>query len=376
MTTQPENNDEIDLVDLILSIWQKKWWVILFTVIFAAGSVFYALTAKEQWTSKAEVIAPYDYEISHILKDRLAYARITESKPSNLGEDLYRSFMAELRSVTSRVEFLKQSELYTKLTENLSESEKQGILRELATKSIRIDWPNIKKGIDYPTIAFSAESPENAQQTLTDYLAFLNDNVIVLSEKNFVTSLNNQIDDLQFSLQQMEKRLPLGREIRLKTQHKNLERALATAKAAGIIEFTKTKVNGEFVIPQLALGQANIKLSNDQLSNDNFLFLMGEKYLQAQIDNVSKIPLVFPPEYHYKKTQLEQLQPLLEQQKDPTTDQVFHYQSPPYLPLKRDKPKRALIVLIGTGLGGVLGVLAALLISALESRKTRESSAI
>ncbi|PID64174.1 MAG: hypothetical protein CR963_01240, partial [Gammaproteobacteria bacterium] len=262
---------------------------------------------------------------------------------------------------------------------NLSESESLGVLRKLAAQSIRIQWPNQKKGIDYPTIAFSAENPENAQQTLTGYLAYLNTKVVALSEKNFVTLLNNQIDDLQFSLQQMEKRLPLERKIQLETQRENLKRALATAKAANIKEFTKIKVGGDFAVSELALGQANMKLPDHPLvssDNNNFLFLMGERYLQAQIDNLSEEPVIFPPEYHHNKMQLAQLQALLKRQKDPTTDQVFHYQSPPYLPLKRDKPRRALIVLIGTGLGGILGVFAALLISALESRKTKESSTV
>lgn len=375
MNAQPRNNtqnDEIDLIELIFSIWKKKWWVVLFTVIFAAGSVLYALKAKEQWTSKAEVIAPRNYEIAHILKDRLEYARIIDTELGNIGKSLYGSFMTELRSVNSRVDFFKQSELYQKLTQNVeTDAEKQGVLRKLASESITIQWPDKKKEIDYPTISFSAETPEDAQQTLMAYLGYLNQSVFALSEKSFLVSLNNQIDGLKFSLQRTAERLPLNRGIKIETKQKNLERAFATAKAAGIKEFAKTKIGSEFAVSELALGEADIKLSDDQLSNNNFLFLMGEKYLQAQIDNVEKIPLIFPADYHYKKTQLQQLEKLLATQKINLSDQSFHYQSAPYLPLKRDKPKRALIVLIGTFLGGVIGLLVALLMAALDNRQMR-----
>lgn len=200
---------------------------------------------------------------------------------------------------------------------------------------------------------------------------YLNNRVLELERESFVLEINNYISKLEFSLARMEERLPLNRKIRLETQQKNLERALATAKAAGIKEFAKAQIGEGIVIPELSLGEADIRLEDKQLSDNNFLFLMGEKYLQAQIDNVDKIPLIFPADYHFQKTQLTQLKSLLTEQTADTKDQSFHYQSAPYLPLKRDKPKRTLIVLIATFLGGMIGVMMALLMSALESRKKR-----
>ncbi|PID64986.1 MAG: hypothetical protein CR962_00475 [Gammaproteobacteria bacterium] len=370
--TQFPYDDEIDLIELILSIWQKKWWVILIVVIFAVGSIGYALMAKEQWTSKAEIIAPRDYEIANVLQVRLAYARITDSKPDDLNTQLYNSLMTELRSVNSRVDFFKQSALYQRLTADIqTEVGKQGILRKLVNEQTSIVWPDKKKEIDYPTIAFSAEKPEEAKSTLEAYMRYLNNSVFELERDVFLLEVNNDINELEFSLARMEERLPLSREIRLETQQKNLERALATAKAAGIKEFAKTQISEGIMIPELSLGEADIQLADNQLSDNNFLFLMGEKYLQAQIDNVDKIPLIFPADYHFKKTQLTQLKNLLSEQTADIKDQSFHYQSAPYLPLKRDKPKRALIVLIATLLGGMIGVVMALLISALELRKKR-----
>lgn len=51
-----KRDDEIDLVELIKVLWNKKIWIVLSTIVFTALAAVYAFTAKEQWTSKAEVI--------------------------------------------------------------------------------------------------------------------------------------------------------------------------------------------------------------------------------------------------------------------------------------------------------------------------------
>lgn len=51
-----KRDDEIDLVELIKVLWNKKIWILISAFIFTALAAVYAFTAKEQWTSKAEVI--------------------------------------------------------------------------------------------------------------------------------------------------------------------------------------------------------------------------------------------------------------------------------------------------------------------------------
>ncbi|ETX12570.1 lipopolysaccharide biosynthesis protein [Marinomonas ushuaiensis DSM 15871] len=48
------HDDEIDLKELFLALWKGKWIIILFTVLFAIGGVFYALSQPN--TYKAEAI--------------------------------------------------------------------------------------------------------------------------------------------------------------------------------------------------------------------------------------------------------------------------------------------------------------------------------
>ncbi len=384
MISEQQDSDEIDLIELIFSIWKKKWWVVLFTIIFAAGSILYALKAKEQWTSKAEVIAPRNYEIENIQRDKLAYSRIVGEEVGDLKGLLYGSFMTGLRSVNSRVNFFKESAVYKRLIEGVDKNQKQVVLRQLASGAIAIQWPDKKKEIDYPTISLSMESAEDAQIALSEYLQYLNTQVFSLYKKSFLVSLNNKIADLEFNIQRTEERLPLSRKVSIESRQKNLQQALETAKAAGIKEYAK--IDDTFIwenkpktgaVPEndnivVMPGEQSLQTQiSTRFSNVNQWFLLGEKYLKAQIDNLDKTPLVFPASYYYQKIQLQQLKELRKMPRNYANDQAFHYQSAPYLPLQRDKPKRALIVLIGTFAGGVLGILVALFMVTLEARKTR-----
>ena len=76
MTEKSLKNDEIDLIELISILWKKKLWIILSSFIFTAIAGVYAFTAKEQWTSSAEVIAPRTLDLGDYFSVRKEYARI------------------------------------------------------------------------------------------------------------------------------------------------------------------------------------------------------------------------------------------------------------------------------------------------------------
>ncbi|WP_217534145.1 Wzz/FepE/Etk N-terminal domain-containing protein [Vibrio metschnikovii] len=48
----PEN-DEIDLKELFIALWQGKWIILISTLIFSALAVVYALTSQEWCTVRA-----------------------------------------------------------------------------------------------------------------------------------------------------------------------------------------------------------------------------------------------------------------------------------------------------------------------------------
>ena len=53
-------NDEIDLRELFSALWKGKWVIILFTIVFAAGGVFYALSQPDTYKATAVLAATSD----------------------------------------------------------------------------------------------------------------------------------------------------------------------------------------------------------------------------------------------------------------------------------------------------------------------------
>ncbi len=50
-------SDEIDLVELVKTLWQGKVTIAICTIVFTVCAVIYALTAQQWWTSKAVITA-------------------------------------------------------------------------------------------------------------------------------------------------------------------------------------------------------------------------------------------------------------------------------------------------------------------------------
>lgn len=90
-----QTNEEIDLIELIRVLWKKKLLIAIVTFIFTALAAVYAFTAKEKWTSQAEVIAPRVTDISEYLSLRKEYNLImgSEFKENDIRNELNELFL-------------------------------------------------------------------------------------------------------------------------------------------------------------------------------------------------------------------------------------------------------------------------------------------
>ena len=112
---KPSNNDEIDLFELIKALWDKKWWIILSTFVCTALAGVYAFTAKEQWTSKAVIIAPKVADMGDYLSLRSEYANILNIKEftsKDVVNNLFSNFSTALFSSNIKREFFAQSKWF------------------------------------------------------------------------------------------------------------------------------------------------------------------------------------------------------------------------------------------------------------------------
>ena len=359
MTEKSLKNDEIDLIELITILWKKKLWIMLSSFIFTAIAGVYAFTAKEQWTSSAEVIAPRTMDLGDYFSVRKEYSRIlgSEFDAGATASNLFSQFNLLSESLDERRKFFVQSDFYKKKVEGKSETEKAQILSELISKHITIKKPDSKKEPDLigNKISFYAETPADAKNVLSQFISTINQSAYQIELDNFLLYFNELVTDLNYEKTKFERDLSIHKSVQLE----NLENALRIAKEAGITEYAKSLgiTNGQSAMQQaLTVSEAKIPLSDSKLSDSTYLFMLGEKYLKAQIDVLKDSSVVYPPRYYQVSSLLSELEPLLIKAKQAKAN-AFSYQASPDYPVVKDKPKKMLIISIGFVLGLLISIL-------------------
>ena len=367
--------DEVDLIELIRTLWKKKLWIILSAFVFTIIAAGYAFTAKEQWISTTIVVAPRSTDLGNLLLVRAEYARIigdSEFSAGGLSDSLYGQFKHFLLSSDLKREFLSQSTLVKEYTKEMIEEQRSNyienaILNDLVVHEVD---PNKKdlKALDKIglKITFSAETPKLAQAVLTDYVNFVNLHILNQTNKEFKLGFDLRLDGLRFSKKQIEESLTEAKKV----QVENLTNALGIAKKAGITDFSKGN-SKNLSIPEYMLGEGRLSISDSKLADGTYLFMLGEKYLQAQLDIAKNTEIVYPVDYYSTERQLVKLTELEPRLDDIGEVKSYYYLSSPDYPMIKDKPKKLLILVIGFLIGLILSSFIILLSSLIQSTKKR-----
>lgn len=341
-----KHNNEIDLIEIIRVLWDKKWWIVLTTFVTTLLAVIYAFTAKEQWTSKATVIAPKVADMGSYLALRSEYANILNIKDftsQNIVDNLFNNFKTTLFSSNVKKEFLEQSEWFKQYSSEYSEDKKQRLLAENIENNFTAIIPDLKKdpnalGVN---VSFSAEKPMDAQKVLEEYISFVNKSVLSEDQIDFLADINIAIDNLVLQQDKIQRDTESTRQVQIE----NLKNALDIAKSAEIKEYSKTA--GNISIPQVNLGDAQIPFTDSKLSDGTYLFMLGEKYLQAQVDILTRNKIVYPVSFYTIEKQVSLLKDLSKKAGGNSSESGFYYLNSPDYPINKDKPKKGFILIIG-----------------------------
>ena len=370
--TNYQKNDEIDLIELIRALWNKKIWIFLSAFFCTAIAGVYASTAKEQWTSTAIIVAPRSTDLGHLLPIRAEYARIIgdgDFSTEVLSNSLYGQFKHFLLSNDLKRKFLEQSEWLKNYTKNMTEEQKHAYIENAVAKYLIVHEVDPKKkdlteldkiGLK---LTFSAETPKDAQLVLGQYVEFINQYLLNQTNQEFKLGFNLRLDALKFAKEQMEESLTETKTV----QVENLTNALNIAKKAGITDFSRG--NNKISVPEYMLGDARLNISDSKLADGTYLFMLGEKYLQAQLDIAKNNPVVYPTNYYSMERQLSKLTKLAPQLDSVENVKAYYYFSSPDYPVVKDKPKKALILAIGFIIGMVLSTFVILLGSVIQTNK-------
>ena len=294
--------EQIDLLDLMLQLWRGKWMIATFVIVFIALAVGYLFVAKEKWTSSAIIAQPDAAQIAPY---------------SNALNILYGTAAPSMLDIQTRA-IDRFNASFSALSQAL---DNQAVPEKLTIE------PAVKGQTLPLSVTYTSTSAEAAQKQLAQYIQQVDEQTAKELALDLKDNIKEQIKTLNDSLQNQEKVAQEQKDLRIK----QIAEALKNAEAAKITS------------PQL---------QQTQDVTQETLFLLGSEGLKSMIDNEASRPLVFPTAYYQTKRNLLDIQNL---NVNPDTIHVYRYVMKPDLPIRRDSPKKAMILVLAVLLGGMIG---------------------
>ena len=300
--SRSHDSEQIDLLDLMLQLWREKWMIATFVIVFIALAVGYLFVAKEKWTSSAIIAQPDAAQI------------VPYSNALNI---LYGTAAPSMLDIQTRA-IDRFNASFSALSQAL---DNQAVPEKLTIE------PAVKGQALPLSVTYTSTSAEAAQKQLAQYIQQVDEQTAKELALDLKDNIKEQIKTLNDSLQNQEKVAQEQKDLRIK----QIAEALKNAEAAKITS------------PQL---------QQTQDVTQETLFLLGSEGLKSMIDNEASRPLVFPTAYYQTKRNLLDIQNL---NVNPDTIHVYRYVMKPDLPVRRDSPKKAVILVLAVLLGGMIG---------------------
>ncbi|HDX8352745.1 TPA: hypothetical protein RQM97_000676 [Aeromonas dhakensis] len=321
------DSDEIDLRELVLVLWRQKLLILLIAGVFAIAGIAYALLAPQIWSANAVIQPPQKSDLLPMLRvaSQAKLLGITDF-PDN--KTIYDEFVREFNTYDNRRDFLKDSPFFKEQIQaaKLDERGQRLWIREWS-KFITAKTVDKNRGIPDVTLSISADSPGQSFTMLESYIQF----IIAKQQQRLIRELTEQqsiqLDTLMTSLRLTKE----DAERSLKNEIEDIVLTISVATAAGAERPLENYNNGE-----------------------RFSITLGTKGLEAKLKLLKAIDLsVYQPKLADLQAQIDRLKQV---KLDGITFRPFSYLDAPEEPLSRDKPKRAMIVVLATLLGGMLGM--------------------
>ncbi|KPA54268.1 chain-length determining protein [Photobacterium leiognathi subsp. mandapamensis] len=336
------SNDEIDLVELVKTLWQGKVTIAVCTIVFTVCAIIYALTAQQWWTSKA-LITVGQYQNTANIRSQVTnlYAVIDNSAKINTildSKSLLDDYITEFNAFDNKKAFIENNEIMKQYADKaqVTDEDKARFITNWA-KRISASQPDKKNQPDVYQLSFEATSSKLAHDLLVAYSKGISDKV----RDELIDALDAKISYSQQILQANKLALEASAKQKLANELIKTNYALDMAKSADVAK---------------PLAEMN--------NNELFQIQLGTEALAEKSKVLDKIKdlSIFEPKLGIIHTKLE----LLSQIKldhNITLQSVRYLQNTDY-PISRDKPKRPLIAVLGFLLGIMLGVAIVLLKSA------------
>ena len=318
-------SDEIDLFELIITLWRKKWWIAGCMLVTTLLAGIYAFNAKEQWTSTAVLNLPRFESMNNYYQGfRLVEGEtLNPTSPDAIATKLFQQFIVLASSYNEISDYLKQSEYFKSVSSGLDNQAQASMLEELVKN---VTFTKNKTDPSY-TINFSAETAKLSEELLANYIAVVNQRI----SRSQYAELTSQIDGKKKSIDKSMSSLKSVAQERREDEIEDIKVALFVAEKADI---QKSDTAGVLY------------------SNRSNLFLFGKDALEAMLTSIEKKPLGLDAKYYRLQGQRIELERF---NIDAKNTQVFSYLKNPSEPVTKNKPKKALILVLSMLIGGILG---------------------
>ena len=359
----PDGYDDIDLFELVENLWNQKLLITAFTILGLVFGGIYAAEAPEKWTAKVQLFPPKMTAIDSLNPPELAATppELAASFPTESSwfasevtpEGVLDELIQKMRSVQTLLAFEAgyDGDLFSFQDAPTEEQRIEAATGFLAS-NLKVSAPG--KNPTKRLIELTLETPGKAARILNDYLAFVNAQVIAGRALDLELGIRRSIQLNEFKIQRVER----SYFRRLEEDLALLEEAIEIARIAGIedIQF------GPFV------GK-----DDGRLTKASGLYLRGTRLLNAEImalrariESANLIPVV-----RDLQAENELLRGI---QIDTLGVMAYTLDKPATPPTGPDAPKTQLILTLSIVLGGLLGVMVALIRSAIQNRQARLAS--
>ncbi|EAM1727921.1 LPS O-antigen length regulator [Salmonella enterica] len=353
----PANSHEIDLFSLIEVLWQAKRRILATVFAFACVGLLLSFLLPQKWTSQA-IVTPAESVQWQGLEITLTALRVLDMEVSVDRGSVFNLFIKKFSSPSLLEEYLRSSPYVMDQLKGaqIDEQDLHRAIVVLSEKMKAVD-SNVGKKNETSlftswTLSFTAPTREEAQKVLAGYIQYISDIVV----KETLENIRNQ---LEIKTRYEQEKLAMDR-VRLKNQlDANIQRlhySLEIANAAGIKR------------PVYSNGQAvkddpdfSISLGADGISR--------KLEIEKGVTDVAEID----GDLRNRQYHVEQLAAMNVSDVKFTP---FKYQLSPSLPVKKDGPGKAIIIILAALIGGMMACGGVLLRHAMVSRKMENALAI
>ncbi|EJT0156989.1 LPS O-antigen length regulator [Salmonella enterica] len=353
----PANSHEIDLFSLIEVLWQAKRRILATVFAFACVGLLLSFLLPQKWTSQA-IVTPAESVQWQGLERTLTALRVLDMEVSVDRGSVFNLFIKKFSSPSLLEEYLRSSPYVMDQLKGaqIDEQDLHRAIVLLSEKMKAVDSYVGKKNetslFTSWTLSFTAPTREEAQKVLAGYIQYISDIVV----KETLENIRNQ---LEIKTRYEQEKLAMDR-VRLKNQlDANIQRlhySLEIANAAGIKR------------PVYSNGQAvkddpdfSISLGADGISR--------KLEIEKGVTDVAEID----GDLRNRQYHVEQLAAMNVSDVKFTP---FKYQLSPSLPVKKDGPGKAIIIILAALIGGMMACGGVLLRHAMVSRKMENALAI